>query len=72
MIYVNGLKGRKGYQKLSNVLEFDANTVANKEGYETFSKTVDEKYKTFNEEMKKKQYKTNFSNKSNIFLYRIF
>ena len=57
MIYVNGLEGRKGYQKLHNVLNFDIKIKSNREGFENFGKTVDEKYKTFADEMRKKQTK---------------
>ena len=67
MIYICGLKGRKGYQKLHKVLDFDITKKEDKGGYEEFSKTVDAKYKTFNEEMKNKMTRTNFhsSNKKN-------
>jgi hypothetical protein len=68
MIYVNGLQGRKGYQKLHNVLDFDKNSYGNKEGYETFNKTIDDKYKTFNDDWRKKENRTHLKNKSKNFL----
>jgi hypothetical protein len=66
MIYVQGLAGREGYQKLHNVLELNKMENINKDGYEILSKAVDENYQTFSTNFKKKQTKLNFSSASII------
>ncbi len=65
MIYVQGLQGREGYQKLHNVLDVDRMEKINKDGYEVLSKAVDENYQTFSTNFRKKQLKPTFSCASN-------
>jgi hypothetical protein len=70
MIYVNGLQGKKGYQKLHNVLDFEKNSYPNKQGYETLNKNIDIKLKTFNEDWRKKENRI-IKNKSKNLLIKI-
>lgn len=66
MIYVNGLEGREGYQKLHNVLDLKKMENLNKDGYEALSRVVDENYQTFSSNFRKKQMKPIYSQQSNI------
>lgn len=66
MIYVQGLQGRQGYQKLHNVLDLNKMDKISKDGYEVLSKAVDENYQTFSSNFRKKQTKPTFSPTSNI------
>lgn len=65
MIYVQGLEGRQGYQKLHNVLDLNKMEKLSKDGYEVLSKAVDENYQTFSSNFRKKQMKPSFSQASN-------
>ena len=70
MIYVQGLVGRQGYQKLHNVLELDKIENISKDGYEILSKAVDENYQTFSTNFRKKQTKPTFSTASKLVLLK--
>lgn len=61
MIYVQGLQGRQGYQKLHNVLDLNKMEKMSKDGYEILSKAVDENYQSFSSNFRKKQTKQPFS-----------
>jgi len=69
MIYVQGLEGRQGYQKLNNVLNLHKLQVASKEGFENLSKAVDENYQTFSSNFRKKQTKPSLSAYSKFFSF---
>ena len=66
MIYVQGLQGREGYQKLHNVLDLNKMEKMNKDGYEVLSKVVDENYQTFSSNFRLKQIKPSFSTQSKL------
>ncbi len=66
MIYVQGLQGKVGYQKLPKVLDVNKLGKINKDGYEELGKAVDDNFNTFSTNFRLKQTKQVIPSTSNL------